>query len=47
MTIGNSNGPCGVANVSSIGGLGVEENKPYCKVFYDLIEEDLGIPKDR
>lgn len=47
MLFGDSDEPCGIANVSSIGGLGVEDNKRYCNVFYKLIEEYIGIPRKR
>lgn len=39
--------PCGIANVSSIAGLGVEDNKRYCNVLFKLIEEYIGIPQKR
>lgn len=39
--------PCGIANVSSIGGLGVEDNKRYCNVFFKLVEQYVGIPQKR
>ncbi|XP_065201874.1 macrophage migration inhibitory factor homolog [Planococcus citri] len=47
MYFGNSDGPCGIANISSIGYLGVEDNKKFCNTFYKLIEEYVGIPRSR
>lgn len=39
--------PCGIANVSSIGGLGVEDNKRYSNILFKLIEEYIGIPQKK
>ncbi|CAH0758702.1 unnamed protein product [Diatraea saccharalis] len=47
MSFGGTTDPCAIANLMSIGGLGVELNKKHAKVLFDLVEMELGIPSDR
>ncbi|XKL64550.1 hypothetical protein PGB90_004636 [Kerria lacca] len=47
MFFGDDDKPCAIANISSIGGLGIEDNKRYCNVFFKLIEEYLGISQKK
>ncbi|XP_041971649.1 macrophage migration inhibitory factor-like [Aricia agestis] len=47
MSFGGSTEPCAIANLMSIGALGVEQNKKHAKVLYDLIEKELGVSKSR
>ena len=43
MTFGASSEPCANITLSSIGRLGVEENKRYSKAIMESLEKDLGI----
>ncbi|KAI5634220.1 macrophage migration inhibitory factor (MIF) domain-containing protein [Phthorimaea operculella] len=47
MSFGGSTEPCAVANLMSVGRLGVEENKKHAKVLYELVEKELGVSKER
>ncbi|CAG9559262.1 unnamed protein product [Danaus chrysippus] len=47
MCFGGSNAPCATASLMSIGALGLNENKKHSKVLFELIEKELGVPKDR
>ena len=47
MSFGGSSEPCAVANLMSIGALGVEQNKKHSKVLFDLVEKELGVANDR
>ena len=44
---GDSEAPCGSATLSSIGGIGVEENKRFAAAAFPLLEKHLGIKADR
>lgn len=39
--------PCAVMSLSSIGKLGVEENKKLAEIFFELIKDDLNIDGTR
>ncbi|GBP66482.1 Macrophage migration inhibitory factor [Eumeta japonica] len=47
MNFGGSSEPAAIANLMSIGSLGVEQNKKHAKVLFELVEKELGIPQDR
>ena len=47
MAFGGTTDPCASIQVTSIGKLGVEENKAISKVVFDLIQTKLQIPDDR
>ncbi|VVC31402.1 Hypothetical protein CINCED_3A003019 [Cinara cedri] len=47
MTLGGSSDPCGFVQVTSIGSLGVEENKKHIAVITDYVSEATGIPKNK
>lgn len=47
MTFGGSTEPCAVGSLTSIGKLGVEENKAYAAKIYEFVEKNLGIAGDR
>nr|XP_037872130.1 macrophage migration inhibitory factor isoform X1 [Bombyx mori] len=47
MSFGGSTEPCAIANLMSIGSLGVEQNKKHAKVLFELVEKELGVPTDR
>ena len=47
MAFGGTTDPCATIEVTSIGKLGVEENKAISKVVFDLIKEKLNIPDNR
>lgn len=47
MSFGGSSEPCAIANLMSIGALGVEENKKHSKVIFEYVEKELGISTDR
>lgn len=47
MSFGGTTEPCAIANLMSIGALGVEQNKKHAKVLYELVEKELGVPTDR
>lgn len=47
MTLGGSSEPCGFIQVTSIGSLGVEENKKHIAVITDYVSEATGIPKNK
>lgn len=47
MSFGGSTEPCAIANLMSIGALGVEQNKKHAKVFFELVEKELGVSNDR
>lgn len=47
MCFGGSTDPCAIANLMSIGALGVEQNKKHAKVLFELVEKELGVPQDR
>ncbi|XP_013184045.1 macrophage migration inhibitory factor [Amyelois transitella] len=47
MSFGGSSEPCGIANLMSIGGLGVEQNKKHAKILFELVANELGISSDR
>lgn len=47
MSFGGTKAPCAIANLMSIGALGVEQNKKHAKVLYEVIEKELGVPSDR
>ncbi|KAL4720159.1 hypothetical protein ACJJTC_012463 [Scirpophaga incertulas] len=47
MSFGGTTEPCATANLMSIGALGVEQNKEYAKVLFELVENELGIPSTR
>ncbi|KAK4299437.1 hypothetical protein Pmani_028285 [Petrolisthes manimaculis] len=47
MSFGGSTAPCGAARLTSVGKLGVQENKNHAKQFYEYLEKHLGIPGDR
>ncbi|KAL0818320.1 hypothetical protein ABMA28_008802 [Loxostege sticticalis] len=47
MSFGGSTSPCAIANLMSIGGLGVDQNKKHAKVIFELVEKELGVPSDR
>ncbi|KAF9815767.1 hypothetical protein SFRURICE_009284 [Spodoptera frugiperda] len=42
MSFGGSTEPCAIANLMSIGALGVEQNKKHAKVLFELVEQELG-----
>ncbi|VVD05310.1 unnamed protein product [Leptidea sinapis] len=41
MTFGGTTDPCAIANIMSIGALGVEQNKKHAKVLFELVEKEL------
>lgn len=47
MSFGGSTEPCAIANLMSIGSLGVEQNKKHAKALYEFVEKELGVPNDR
>ncbi|CAH2093926.1 unnamed protein product [Euphydryas editha] len=47
MSFGGTTAPCAIANLMSIGALGVEQNKKHAKVLFELVEKELGVPQDR
>lgn len=47
MTLGGSSEPCGFIEVTSIGGIGLEENKKCTAILTDHIQQNLGIPKHK
>lgn len=47
MTLGGSNEPCGIIQVTCIGSLGPEENKKHVAVLTDHVNKTTGIPKDK
>ncbi|CAG9104034.1 unnamed protein product [Plutella xylostella] len=47
MSFGGSTEPCAIANLMSIGSLGVEQNKKHAKALFELVEKELGISNDR
>lgn len=47
MSLGSSNEPCGLIEVSSIGAIGVEENKKCIAVLTDHVQQNIGIPKHK
>ena len=47
MIMGGSSDPCGSAFLSSIGALGVQENKNISAVLFPMIQEAVGIQPDR
>lgn len=47
MVWGGNDKPCGTATLMSIGCLGVEQNKKHAAVLYQILDKELGIPKDR
>lgn len=47
MCFGGTTEPCAIANLMSIGALGVEQNKKHAKVLFELVEKELGVPQDR
>lgn len=47
MSLGGSNEPCGLIEVSSIGGIGIEENKKSIEVLTDYVQQNIGIPKHK
>lgn len=47
MSFGGTTEPCAIANLMSIGALGVEQNKKHAKVLYELVEKELGVTTDR
>ncbi len=47
MALGGTSEPCANIQVTSIGKLGVEENKMISKAIFDLIQTSLNIPDDR
>ena len=47
MSFGGSTDPCASITITSVGKLGVEENKAISKVIYDLLDTKLGIPDNR
>ncbi|KAH9632702.1 hypothetical protein HF086_016901 [Spodoptera exigua] len=47
MSFGGSTEPCAIANLMSIGALGVEQNKKHAKVLFELVEQELGVKSDR
>lgn len=47
MTLGGSYELCGHIQISSIGGVGPEENKKSIEVLTNYIHQSLGIPKHK
>ncbi|KAK6191623.1 hypothetical protein SNE40_003266 [Patella caerulea] len=47
MIFGGSNEPCGTAELSSIGRLGIEENKVLAKTIGEFLEKQLGLKQNR
>lgn len=47
MSFGGTIEPCAIANLMSIGALGVEQNKKHAKVLFALVEKELGEKNDR
>ncbi|KAG6442987.1 hypothetical protein O3G_MSEX002681 [Manduca sexta] len=47
MSFGGTTEPCAIANLMSIGALGVEQNKKHAKVLFNLVEQELGVKSDR
>ncbi|XP_047520582.1 macrophage migration inhibitory factor-like [Pieris napi] len=47
MSFGGTTEPCAIANLMSIGALGVEQNKKHSKVLFELVEKELGVSHDR
>ncbi|CAB3222225.1 unnamed protein product [Arctia plantaginis] len=47
MSFGGTSDPCAIANLMSIGALGVEQNKKHAKVLFELVEKELGIKNDK
>lgn len=47
MSFGGSTEPCAIANLMSIGALGVEQNKKHAKALFQLVENELGVKNDR
>lgn len=47
MSFGGTTEPCAIANLMSIGALGVEQNKKHAKILFELVEQELGVKNDR
>lgn len=47
MGFGGTRDPCAMVEVTSVGKLGIEENKSISKVVFDLIKSKLNIPNTR
>lgn len=47
MTHGGSDEPCGYIQVSSIGGIGPEENKKCIDLLTDHVHKNVGVPKHK
>lgn len=47
MTLGGSNEPCGLIQITSIGSLGPEENKKHIVAVTNYVHEATGIPKNK
>ncbi|KAJ8712679.1 hypothetical protein PYW08_007983 [Mythimna loreyi] len=47
MSFGGTSEPCAIANLMSIGALGVEQNKKHAKILFELVEQELGVKNDR
>lgn len=47
MSFGGTADRAAIANVMSIGALGVELNKKHSKAISELIEKELGVKNDR
>ena len=47
MAFGGSTEPCASIDVTSIGKLGVEENKALSAAIFDLIQKKLGVSNTR
>ena len=47
MSFGGSSDPCAQVAVSSIGNLGLEENKRISKAISEILESALGLKPDR
>ncbi|CAH2052186.1 unnamed protein product, partial [Iphiclides podalirius] len=47
MSFSGTTEPCAIANLMSIGALGVEQNKKHAQVLFELVEKELGVPQDR
>lgn len=47
MTLGGSDEPCGYIEITSIGGVGDEENKLHAAIITDYVNRVTGIPKNK
>jgi len=47
MMWGGEEGPCAMAELMSIGRLGIEENKKYSKILSEHVEKHLGVASNR